>query len=332
MTVDQGVPARLHGLAIGVFGFQAVTAEGLVEHTPSFTLSWRSAGGDTIGTVTNVSDHEISDVAYVGPSGGERIGTLAPGATGEFTVPRTNFNGSSASDQVYGFGGFASGTDDQRRITLRRSVINGLVGYAGVPGAEFLGSADLGPFVIGWTEDEGPMPATVDGIQARRYLSTVEVLTAQPPLGVGEVTVHPHQMAVNVVATEGDVGAVERGYVTIIDGSATFSVALPLEASGLAASSVEVVIAPDAQSLISDPGTFAGFWPPGYMVEVRNPTSGEWTELGDLSERNRFTIDDPADALSADGRMEIRVSGSVDPNFGQQSIFVGALVNGVIGE
>jgi hypothetical protein len=332
IVVDQGDPAHLRGLGIGVFGFQAVSADGLVDHAPSLTLSWRSDGDDMIGTVTNVSDHEMTDVAYVGPSGGERIGTLAPGASGEFTAPRSNFNGSSASDQVYGFGGFANGTDDQRRITLRRNVIDGLVGYAGFPGSEFFGGGDLGPFVIGWTEDEGPMPASVDGVQARRYLSTVEVLTAAAPLGIGQVTIRPHQMAVNVIATDGDVGSVERGFVTIIDGSATFSVALPLEASGLAATSLEVVIAPDAQSLVTDPGSFAGFWPPGYTVEVRNPRTGEWTELGDLNEANRFTIDDPADALTPEGRMEVRVSGSVDPNFGQQSIFVGAVVEGVLGE
>jgi hypothetical protein len=66
---------------------------------------------------------------------------------------------------------------------------------------------------------------------------------------------------------------------------------------------------------------------------VRDPDSGEWTLLGDISQQNRFEIEDPATAISDTGRMEVRITGvEVDPNFGQMSVFVSAEASGVIAE
>ena len=62
------------------------------------------------GTVTNDGTLPVQDVAYVSSSGGDMIGRA--GRRRERRVhasSRRNFNGSSASDQVYGFGGFDSG-------------------------------------------------------------------------------------------------------------------------------------------------------------------------------------------------------------------------------
>ena len=85
--------------------------------------------------MTNDSDTPLVDVAYVSSTIGERIGDLAPGQEAEFRVPATNFNGSSASDQVYGFGGFDPADPGQRDLIMRRQVIDALVGYGSfVPG------------------------------------------------------------------------------------------------------------------------------------------------------------------------------------------------------
>ena len=102
----------MRGLSIGVFGFEAVRADAIVEHDPVLVVTWRNEGGVQIGTVTNEGTLPVQDVAYVSSSGGDMIDDeLAPGESAEFTFDSTNFNGSSASDQVYGFGGFDSGDD-----------------------------------------------------------------------------------------------------------------------------------------------------------------------------------------------------------------------------
>ena len=330
VEIDQGEPAHLRGLTIPVFGFEAVRATGIVEHDTALSVTWSAREGEIVGTVTNTSDAEITDVAYISSVGGERIGDLAPGASKEFKLPGANFNGTSASDQVYGFGGFDSGDEDQRRISLRRQVIDSLVGYAqfGPIGVEV---GRRGPYLIGWRDDPGPMPVTIDNVQAQVYHSSVEVLSVRPALASGEVRIRAHQMGVDVIATEGDANSSGGGMMTLGEGSATWSISLPLEAAGIVAHEVEIIVGPDPSVVLNDPGGFGGFWPAGFIAEVQNPTTGEWAELGDLSVENRFDVDDPATVLSDTGRIVVRISGvETNPDFGQASVYPSAEVSGVL--
>jgi hypothetical protein len=322
----------MRNLAIGVFGFEGVRAAGVVEHQPSLSVSWRANDGDVIGTVTNTSDTTVSDVAYISGSGGERIGDLPAGESADFTIPSQNFNGSSASDQVYGFGGFDTSSEEQRLVAVRRQVIDALVGFAQFDGVGF-DVGRRGPYVIGWRDDAGPMPVSVEGLVAQTYLSTVEVLSVRPSIGTGEVTVRPQNMAVDIVSTEGDANPGGPGMIILGDGSVTYSIALPLEAADLVPTSVEIVVGPDPSMVMNEPGGFGGFWPAGFTLEVRDPTTGEWTLVGDLSERSAFEIEDPATALSDTGRIEVRITGvGANPQFGQQSVFASATVTGLIDE
>ena len=335
VIVEQGSPTRLRQLAIGVFGFEAVRADAIVDREPVLSVTWRSEGGATIATVTNDGALPIADVAYVSSGGGELIADeLAPGASAEFTVETTNFNGSSASDQVYGFGGFDGGNDTQRRIAARRQVIDSLVGFAGfMPGIETGKSGSRGPYVIGWHDDGGPLPILVDGAETQRYSQSVEVLSVRPGLGPGEVEIGPERMSIAVLSTEGDASSGGPGMMILGEGSVTYGIALPLEATDMAVTALELLVGPDPSMVIGDPGSFGGVWPPGFTLEVRNPASGEWTMLGDIAERSRFEIDVPEAAISEGGRIEVRITGvTPDPNFGQASVFVSARASGVIGE
>ena len=330
VEIDQGEPAHLRGLAIPVFGFEAVRATGIVEHEAALTVAWSSRDGQVVGTVTNTSEVAIDDVAYISSIGGERIGDLAPGASAEFNLPGQNFNGSSAADQVYGFGGFDTGDEEQRLVNMRREVINALVGYTSF-GPVSVDVGRRGPYVIGWRDDVGPMPVNVDNHQAQVYRSSVEVLSVRPALASGEVTIRPHQMGVDVIATDGDANPAGGGMMTLGEGSATWSIALPLEAAGIVPSTVQIIVGPDPSVVMSDPGGFGGFWPAGFTVEVLNPQTDEWTELGDLSVQNSFAIDDPSTALSDTGHIVVRVTGvPTNPDFGQGGVFPSAQVTGVL--
>lgn len=332
VAIEQGRPARMTDLAIGVFGFEGVRAAGVVEHEPILSVTWSANDGEVTGTVTNTSDTEVTDVAYISTSGGKRIGDLAPGASADFAIPSQNFNGSSAADQVYGFGGFDATNEDQRRIAVRRQVIDALVGFAGFD----MGGFDVGrrgPYVVGWRDDAGPMPVNVEDLTAQTYLSSVEVLSVRPSLGSGQVTVLPQSMLIDIVSTEGDANSGGPGMILLGEGSVVYSIALPLEAADMVPTSVEIVVGPDPTMVLNDPGGFGGFWPAGFTIEARDPTSGEWTMLGDLSERSRFEIEDPATAMSETGRIEVRITGvPTNPDFGQQGVFASAEVSGVIDE
>jgi hypothetical protein len=329
-TVEQGRPAHLRDLSIASFGFAGMYSSALADVAPALEVTWSVRDGEAVGTVTNVSDETLTDVAWVSTGGGERIGDLAPGASAELGIDTTNLNGASAADQVYGFGGFDSETAEQRRIAMRREVINALVGYGGWSGMESV-SFGRGPFVIGWHEGEGPVPVQIDGQTTKRLTSVVEVVAVQPGLGTGRVTIKPAQMSVSVTELDGDVaGGFEAGSIIINDGSATFAIALPLEASGLEATGVEIAFGPDASMVLGEQGDFIGFWPEGFTAEVRDPASGEWQMLGDLSQQSSFAIDDVASALGPTGIIEVRVTGVSDAGFGQAGVFASAEVSGVL--
>jgi hypothetical protein len=131
---EQGDPAHLRGLEVGVYGFQALRADAVIDHAASLDVAWHVSEHELVGTVTNVGTEPLEDVAFVAVGAGEMIGDLGPGETKEFEVGGVNFNGSMTSDQVYGFGGMEVTSAAQREILLRRQVIDALVGYAGVPG------------------------------------------------------------------------------------------------------------------------------------------------------------------------------------------------------
>ena len=156
----------------------------------------------------------------------------------------------------------------------------------------------------------------------------------RPGVGTGDVTIGPAQMSVAIIETDGDATNAGPGMVALGDGSVTFSVALPLEAADMSVAELDILVGPDPSMVMGDQGGgFGGFWPQGFIIEVRDPSTGEWSELGDLNERARWEIDDPATAISDTGRIEVRITGvELDPGFGQSTIFVSAEANGVISE
>ena len=333
-VADQGQPAYLRSLGIGVFGFEGVSAAGQVEHTPSLEIAWRAEGEDLIGTVTNIGSEPLDDVAYISQSTGEMIGPLEPGASADFEVARVNFNGSAASEQVYGFGGFDNQTEAQRQALVRRQVIDSLVGYGGIaPGVDLGPMHARGPYVIAWRDTDGPMPLSVDGLDAVRSAVAVEVLSVRPLAASGEVTISPAQMSVAVTEVEGNASVIGTAVATVTDGTATFTIGLPLEAAGMAVTELELLAGPDPAMAIGEQGGFGGFWREGTLVELRDPETGEWIRIGDLSESSKIEIDDAAAAFGDTGLLTVRVSGPpADPQFGETGVFLTARASGVIDE
>lgn len=331
VVADQGDPARLRGLSIGVFGFEGIRADAIIEHEPALSVEWRHDDGNLVGTVTNVGDEALTDVAYVSTAGGVMVGDLGPGETDTFTL-RANLNGSSASDGIYGFGGFGGEGERERTVMLRRQVIDSLVGYGGfMPGMDLASTSGRGPYLVGWRSTPGPLPIEVEGLVTQRLHHAVEVVAVRPLPASGEITVGPGQMAISIREQEGDVGDAGPGMVLITNGSAVFSIALPLELSGMVPEEVEIIAGPDPGMVITEEGGFGGFWQPGFQLEVRDPRSGDWVLLGDLSQQNRFEIDDPTMAMSDTGRIDVRVSAEdVNQNFGPNSVFVSARVSGIL--
>jgi hypothetical protein len=208
------------------------------------------------------------------------------------------------------------------------------VGFGGwMPvGSELTNPDGLGPYLVGWRPGDGPSPIELEDVQTRRFAEIVEVVAVHPGIGLGEVVVGPEQMGIGVT-TAG--GASQVGIGTVALGrepgaTAVFDLSLPMEASDIVVSSIEIITGMDP-SVIQDSGGFRGIWPAGWEVEVRDARSGDWIALGDLGDSNRLPIDEPATAISSAGRITVRVTaGEPDPAAGDPTIFISARVTGVI--
>ena len=334
-ATEQGDPAHLRGLAVSVFGLQAVRAEAVLPYTPSLRVTWSVTADSLDGRATNEGTLPMEDVAVISQAGGVMVGTLAPGQSKAFSLPLRNLNGSSASQMVYGSIGFDGTSPAQRQILVRSQVIDALVGYGGgFPGkmGGTSGGIDRGPFVVGWQVDQTPLEVELDDQEIQRYAQSVEVLSGQPTLGPGTVTLSPSQMSGEVVDTAGDASQqLEPGFVTLGNGEVTFRVSLPLEAIGLVPSKVTLVAASDPSTIFFDQENVGAFLPSGYRMAVFDNVAAEWVDLGDLSLRSRFDAADPTHVLDAAGRILVKITGTnVPDDFGQVSVFAGARVTGVI--
>jgi hypothetical protein len=334
-ATEQGDPAHLRGLAVSVLGLQAIRAEAVIPYTPSLHVTWSITATGLEGRATNQGPEPMQDVAVISQSGGVMIGTLAPGASKSFQLPLSNVNGSSPAQQVYGNLVLDSSTAAQRQITIRSQVIDALVGYgrefpakgSGVPGG-----IDRGPFVIGWQADASPLEVQLDGQHVQRYAQSVEVLSGQATLGPGSVTLSPSDMSSEVLATEGEASQAQPGLVTLANGEVTFRIGLPLEATGLQPSKVTVIVGSDPSTIFYDQQNAGVFLPTGYRLAVYDTVAGEWLDVGDLSVRSRFDLEDPTRVLDGAGRLLVKITGTgVPAGTGQMSIFAGARVSGVIG-
>ena len=328
IPTEQGDPARLHDLSVNVFGMRAIRADTVIARSPSLSVVWRMAERRLRGTVTNLGDTALSDVAVLTGSSGEMIGALAAGESRDFEMAVADFTGASPADQVYGFerGDVESG--EARVRSVRRQVLLGLIGYGNAaPVTPFSAGGDRGPFVVGWS-DGGPTDVLVDGQTVQRYHQSVEVVSGRPEIDTAAIAVQPIDMTTRVTATDGRVERPDARSVTIIDGSATFQVSLPLELRGMTADTMTILLATDAQTVLIDQN-IGGMIPPGFQVEVLDVTNGSWIALGDPTVTNRLLVRDAAAALSPEGAITIRVStDEPSPDIGFFSIYASASVEG----
>lgn len=334
-ATEQGDPARLRGLAVSVFSQQAIRAEAVLPYAPSLRVTWSVTASSLEGRVTNEGAQPMEDVAIISPTGGVLVGTLEAGGSKSFRLTLTNVTGISASQQVYGNSAFDTSTAAARRVLVRSQVIDALVGFGGggFPGkvGGISGGVDRGPFVIGWQPDAAPLEVQLDGQAVQRYAQSVEVVSGQPTLGPGTVTVRPSQLSTEVVSTAGDASQPQPGYVTIANGEVTFRISLPLEATGIVPSKVTIIAGTDPTTIFFDQQNVGAFLPAGFRMAIYDNALADWTDLGDLSQRNRFDVADPSHVLDAAGRMLVRITGSSIPkDIGQVGVFAGAQVTGAL--
>lgn len=333
LLTEQGDPSRLRGLAVGVFGMQAIRAEATIPYQASLGVDWSITESGASGTVTNHGTTAMEDVAIISMDGGLMVGTLSPGQSKDFELTGRQLSGTAASEQVYGSMAINLSSDAQRRAAARRSVIDSLVGYGGLRGALQMptGGVDRGPFVIGWRVDAPPIAIEIDGHEAQHYSQAVEVISSRPRIGSGQVTIVPSQMVTQVLATVGEASQQEIGFVTVANGEVVFQVSMPLEASGLRPTEVTLIAGNDPGAIYYNQGNVSSLLPAGFRMAVFDHDADAWVDVGDISRASRFVVEDPQAVIDAAGRIQIRIAGTdIAPELGQMPVFAGARVVGVM--
>jgi hypothetical protein len=175
------------------------------------------------------------------------------------------------------------------------------------------------------------MPVEIDGHSVQRYTQSVEVLSGNPQFGPGPVRVEPSQMVTSMVSSAGTVGEPEPGWVTIGEGEAVFQVSLPLEATGIVPTEIELIAGSEPSIIFFNQGNMQATLPQGYRISAYDRLADEWIDVGDLSLRSHFTVERPGRVLDHGNRILVRVTGSgIRKEFRQSTVFVGAGVEGVI--
>ena len=336
-VTEQGDPAHLRGLAVSVFGLQAVRADSIVAYQPDLAVDWHLEGNSVAGTVRNRADHPVEDVAIISQGSAVLVGTLQPGAQRDFRLTPSQLGGAPPSQQVYGDSGVNLGTPEARTVAMRRQVLDGLVSYGTAKfGGPLLSApfgngfdASSGPMVVGWRRDVTPVSVDVDGLAPMHYRQSVEVVSGRPALRSGAVELGSGSLAVDVVRTSGDANVQQPGGVFLANGEAVFRISLPLEATGLRTSAVTLTVGQDP-SIAFNGSSVGGGLPAGFRVAILRPGSGEWEDLGAVGLSGQFSVSDPASAISTSGQIMARVTASTGAGGGGAQVFMGATVRGVI--
>jgi hypothetical protein len=185
--------------------------------------------------------------------------------------------------------------------------------------------------VIGWHPDLAPLAVEVDGHEAQNYAQSVEVLSGRPALGPGEVRLAASQLRTEPIELVGEATQNEPGYVSLANGEVTFRVSLPLEATGLAPTRITLIAGNDPGMIFYDQQNLGSLLPAGYRMAVYDGAADEWLDVGDLSVKSRYEMEDPARLLDASGRILIRISASgIGAEMGQTSVFASAVVEGIV--
>ena len=117
------------------------------------------------------------------------------------------------------------------------------------------------------------------------------------------------------------------------DGSATYSITLPLDATGMAVSELEILVGPDPSMVLGDQGQMPGSGRKASRSRcaIRRPATGTFSATSAARRTSRSTIRAPPSAAAGASRCASPGSSQI-PNFGQPSVFVSARATGVIGE
>lgn len=234
MSVVQGEPARLRGLAVNQWSMQSFVVESTPAELPEMAVQLEAERYGIRGRLENRGNATLKDVVVIFNSQFQKLGDIAPGQAREISIdvgPRSvsEFRGGFGSYLLYQEE-FNRPTPPGREVMFKQSVLDGAIFNQPRPGL-----LD-GVLLLAWLEDS-PVQVSVrqrEVARQKRMLVFGQLPVEFEP-AAGGLVIPPGFSRSSALSTSGEAGACygpgSEGY-SVYNGMVEAQITLPVEAHG----------------------------------------------------------------------------------------------------
>ena len=308
LTIRQGTPAHLSGLAVNQWSMQSFMTESYVADFGELAGEFYLQGERLNGRIRNQTNYMLSDVVAVAGTQFKRLGELAPGQEMDVefngTEPQFINTGSGLSWQIYNPDpNMNPGVDpnvlNSRAMNLKRDILSAVEDTtlnapwqnSGVPNDQWAQNVRL----VAWLNAAPPDVHVAERVPQQQ---TTALLLTTFPLNLpesGPFTLPPGMLTANIVEHPADGSDCGRNSVYAQNGQFVVEFALPENVRNATIAKLQLALRQD-DVRARPPQTELFDWQNESWVALENPVQG----LNELTQTERL--------LSDDGRVQIRIT------------------------
>ncbi|MEZ4660007.1 MAG: hypothetical protein R2911_20820 [Caldilineaceae bacterium] len=308
LTIRQGAPARLSGLAVNQWSMQSFMTESYVADFGDLSGEFHLQGDRLTGQIRNQTGYALSDVVAVAGAQFKALGELAPGqeVSVEFSVgePLLTNTGGGLAWQIYNPDpNLNPGADpnalNSRAMNLKRDILSGVEDTSFNPqwqnGGIQNSAWEQNVRLVAWLSEA---PPTVRVAQRDPQQQTTALLLMTFPLALpdsGPFTLPPGMLTANIVERPFDGGDCGRNSVYSQNGQFVIEFTLPENLRNATIQKLQLGLRQDDINALP-PHTEFFDWQSETWAPLENPVQG----INELTQTERL--------ISDDGRTQIRMT------------------------
>lgn len=266
LSLIQGEPARVRGLAVNQWSMQSFVAETEPSDKPGLMAELSPTMQGLQGQVSNHSNATWQDVIVMFEGYFKKLGDIEPGQTMPVNLDFRSLGATA------GYGSYVLYQDQfnqpngaSREIIFKQSVIDSTIFNGNRP--------DLGdkPLLLAWRNDSGFLPVSIEGQEINTQKTTFAYSSIPVKFEGNSLAVPPGFSRIETLSTQGDASPCNyypglEGY-SVYQGTAEAKLSLPPELRGLQPERLDLYIRTD------------GGWPQLPTIELFDLHSQEWVTL-----------------------------------------------------
>lgn len=268
MSVVQGEPARVRGLAVNQWSMQSFVVESTPAELPEMAVQLEAERHGIKGRLENRGTATLKDVVVIFNNQFQKLGDIAPGQAREISIDvgqMSEFRGGFGSYLLYQ-DEFNRPTPPGREVMFKQSVLDGAI--FNQPRSGLMD----GVLLLAWLEDS-PVQVSVrqrEVARQKRMLVFGQLPVEFEP-AAGGLVIPPGFSRSSALSTSGEAGTCSygpgvEGY-SVYNGTVEAQITLPTEAHGIQPGQLDLFIRTD------------GGWPTLPSIDLYDLAEGEWVRL-----------------------------------------------------